>query len=167
MLPEQYADLMRHMEWADAFVWRSVLAVPEARSDDRLRDCLYHTHLVQWAYLQIWRGEAIDLRDASSFEKLRDIYEWSRSYHSQVHDYLAALDASVLKRQVEFPWADELVEKFGGAQPASFAETILQITAHSTYHRGQTNMRLRDLGAEPPLTDYIAWIWMGRPGAEW
>jgi uncharacterized damage-inducible protein DinB len=38
---------------------------------------------------------------------------------------------------------------------------------HSTYHRGQVNARLRELGIEPPLTDYIAWIWFGRPEAEW
>jgi uncharacterized damage-inducible protein DinB len=155
------------MEWADALAWRSVLALPEAQSDNRLRDCLYHTHLVQWAYLQIWRGETIDLRDASSFEDLRDIREWSRAYHSQLHDYLNEFDAEVLEREVRFPWADQMVEQYGEAQAASVAETILQIAAHTTYHRGQINMRLRDLGAEPPLTDFIAWIWMGRPAAEW
>ncbi len=51
--------------------------------------------------------------------------------------------------------------------PATLAETVLQITSHTTYHRGQVNMRLRELGAEPPLTDFIAWIWLGRPEAEW
>jgi hypothetical protein len=28
------------------------------------------------------------------------------------------------------------------------------------------NARLRELGAEPPLTDFIAWIWFGKPQAE-
>ena len=31
-------QLMRQMEWADAHVWRAVLAVPEARTDTRLRE---------------------------------------------------------------------------------------------------------------------------------
>ena len=41
--------------------------------------------------------------------------------------------------------------------------------SHSTYHRGQVNARLREIGAEPPLVDYIAWLWFDRPaptGAE-
>jgi uncharacterized damage-inducible protein DinB len=38
---------------------------------------------------------------------------------------------------------------------------------HSSYHRGQVAQRLRELGEEPPLSDFIAWIWMDRPGADW
>lgn len=46
-------------------------------------------------------------------------------------------------------------------------ETMIQVAMHSQYHRGQINTRLRELGAEPPLVDYIAWIWFGRPDAAW
>jgi uncharacterized damage-inducible protein DinB len=38
---------------------------------------------------------------------------------------------------------------------------------HSGYHRGQVARRLREHGAEPPLGDFIAWVWMGRPEADW
>ena len=47
------------------------------------------------------------------------------------------------------------------------AETCLQVCSHSTYHRGQVNARLREIGAEPPLVDYIAWLWFERPAADW
>ena len=80
---------------------------------------------------------------------------------------MAQLDPETLQRQVHFPWSQQLVERWGVAQPATLTETILQVALHSTYHRGQVNTRLRELGAEPPLTDFIAWIWMGRPAAEW
>jgi uncharacterized damage-inducible protein DinB len=49
----------------------------------------------------------------------------------------------------------------------TLAETMLQVASHSTYHRGQVNARLRELAGEPPLVDYIAWIWFGRPAPEW
>ena len=26
---------------------------------------------------------------------------------------------------------------------------------------------LRELGGEPPLTDFVAWIWLDRPPADW
>jgi uncharacterized damage-inducible protein DinB len=167
MVPDVYQELMRHMEWADAQVWRSVLTLPQAESDKRVRDCLYHLHVVQWAYLQIWRDETPDVPDVSSFEDLPAIHSWGREYYRQVAEQLDGLSVNALDRQVRFPWAEQLVERFGGPAPATLAETILQITSHTTYHRGQINMRLRELGAEPPLTDFIAWIWMGKPGAEW
>jgi len=44
---------------------------------------------------------------------------------------------------------------------------VLQVAMHSSHHRGQVARRLRELGVESPLTDYIAWIWMSRPVADW
>ncbi len=92
---------------------------------------------------------------------------WCQEYYRQALGQLETLDAVALERQVRFPWAEQLVERFGSPLPATLAETILQITSHTTYHRGQVNMRLRELGAEPPLTDFITWIWLGRPEADW
>lgn len=167
MVADAYLELMRHMEWADATVWRAVLASPHSRFDKRIRDCLHHLHAVQWAYLHIWRDESPEVADASSFEDLPALQAWGREYHHRVADQLGTLSGENLDRLIQFPWAERLVERFGNPVPATFAETILQITSHSTYHRGQVNMRLRDIGDEPPLTDYIAWIWMGKPEARW
>ena len=56
---------------------------------------------------------------------------------------------------------------FGSAAPATLAETILQVAMHTAYHRGQIATRLRELGGEPQITDFIMWIWMRRPEADW
>jgi uncharacterized damage-inducible protein DinB len=125
------------MEWADALIWESVLALPQAHSDTRMRECLHHLHLVQWAYLQIWREEPTDLPEVSTFQDLPAIHAWVREYYSQAPVYLDSLGAETLER------------------------------SHTAYHRGQVNTRLRELGGDPPLVDFIAWIWMGKPGAEW
>ena len=53
-------DLYRHMEWADAAVWTSVLASEGGRTDAKLRAYLYHPHVVQRAFLRAWRGEPRD-----------------------------------------------------------------------------------------------------------
>ena len=50
-------DLYRHMEWADAAVWTSVLASQNAQKDAKLQGLLYHLHLVQRAFLRTWRSE--------------------------------------------------------------------------------------------------------------
>jgi uncharacterized damage-inducible protein DinB len=144
-----------------------VLALPRARSDKRLRDCLVHLHGVQWAYLQIWRDQSPDLPEASSFDDLNAIAVWGREYYRRLARQGDWLDDAALQRPIHFPWAERLVERFGSPAPATLAETILQIASHTTYHRGQVNMRLRELEAEPPPTDFIAWIWMGKPDGDW
>jgi uncharacterized damage-inducible protein DinB len=72
-----------------------------------------------------------------------------------------------LTRAVVFPWADRVVARFGAAERATFAESVLQVAMHSTYHRGQVARRLREMDVDPPATDFIVWIWLGRPDADW
>jgi uncharacterized damage-inducible protein DinB len=69
---------------------------------------------------------------------------------------------------VALPWGEMVAARIGQTPAAStLAETLQQVTMHSTYHRGQVNARLRELGAEPPLVDFIAWVWLGKPAAHW
>jgi uncharacterized damage-inducible protein DinB len=49
----------------------------------------------------------------------------------------------------------------------TIGQTATQLALHSSHHRGQINTRLRDAGAEPPLVDFIAWVWWGQPAAAW
>lgn len=167
MVPDERLEWFRHMDWADAVVWQAVLAEPSARKDPSTRVRLHHIHQVQWAFLQIWREEALDLPEISDFEELPQIRAWGWKYHQQVRDYLQGSDVRPLDEPIELPWQDQLVERFGKARSASFRQTLMQVAFHSTYHRGQVNARLRELGGEPPLTDFIAWIWMDEPAPDW
>jgi uncharacterized damage-inducible protein DinB len=123
--------------------------------------------MVQWAYLHIWRAEQVKPRELSTFPTLPAIRAWAREYYRVLPSYLGGVSVSDLTREVQFPWADRLVQRFGRTQPATWSESVLQVAMHSSYHRGQVARHLRELEIEPPLTDYIAWIWMDRPEAEW
>ena len=48
----------------------------------------------------------------------------------------------------------------------TLVETLLQIPLHSTYHRGQIAIRMRELGGEPAATDFILWVFIDKPAAE-
>ena len=157
--------LLGHAEWADALVWKSVQAL--ALEDSELREKLHHLHMVQWAYLHIWRAEAVKPRELSTLPTLAAIRAWAREYYGELPSYLAPLSERTPAHEVRFPWADRLVQRFGGAQPATWAESVLQVAMHTSYHRGQVARRLRQLEVEPPLSDFVAWIWMGRPAADW
>jgi uncharacterized damage-inducible protein DinB len=159
-------DLFRHMQWADAEVWRAVLAAPAARSDQTLRSLLLHLHTVQRAFLDVWRERPLSFPDVSEFPDAAGIQAWAAPYYAAATAFLDTVDERALSGAVVMPWAAELAKQLGFPPRApSLAETIFQVTSHSTYHRGQVNMRLRAIGGEPPLVDYIAWIWFGRPAS--
>jgi uncharacterized damage-inducible protein DinB len=157
--------LLSHAEWADALVWKAALSSGE--EDDELRAKLHHLHLVQWAYLHIWRAEQVRPRELSTFPTLAGIRRWAREYYRELPSYLGALSDPDLGSEVHIPWADRLVQRFGRARPTTLAESVLQVALHSSYHRGQVVRRLRELDGEAPLSDFLAWIWMDRPEADW
>ena len=46
----------------------------------------------------------------------------------------------------------------GVEQQNPIGELVRHVVNHGTYHRGQIAMRVRQLGAVPPDTDYILWL---------
>ena len=161
------SDLCRHMEWADAVVWRAVLASASASADEVVKGRLHHSHMVQRAFLNVWR-ELPHTQNAGSELSLTELASWAREYHVLAAQYLATLTETALDQPLVVPWSRFMAARLGH-EPAmtSLGETILQVTAHSTYHRGQINSRLRELGNDPPLTDFIAWVWLGKPAPDW
>ena len=160
-------DLYRHMEWADASVWRAVFGSENAIDDQKLKDYFYHLHLVQRAFIRAWRNEPANA-PFPTFEDLRSVHDWGRSYYKEIFVHLDRLSDEEISRPMQLPWA-ELVTKQLGRAPASITigETMLQVPLHSLYHRGQINARLREVGGEPPTVDYIVWIWIEKPAASW
>jgi uncharacterized damage-inducible protein DinB len=160
-------ELGQHMQWADALVWTAALSHSGAADDLALRGKLFHTHMVQRAFLSVWNAATLT-PPSSEPPELPVTLKSARAYYTELSAFFSALGEDELERPVALPWAGGFARRLG-REPATptLAETILQVVMHSTYHRGQVNTRLRELGIEPPLTDYIAWIWFGRPEAQW
>lgn len=164
---ELLLELYRHMEWADARVWA---AIGSTKSDDtRLRSLLVHLHTVQWAFLAIWTGRPPEeaYRMPEDFASLPDVRAWAQPVYAAQHAFLTAADTD-LGQILSPPWVAQVEAHLGRRPgPTRIGETAFQVANHSTYHRGQVNARLRELGLTPPLVDYIAWLWLDRPAAEW
>src|SRR2546423_974843 len=110
-------ELYDHMAWADAVVWRAALAHAPAAGDASLRDKFAHIHMVQRAFLSVWRGKGPEFRD--SFGSLGEIAQWGREYHDGVRSHLAGIDDAALARTMELPWAARLSARFGRAPAAT------------------------------------------------
>jgi uncharacterized damage-inducible protein DinB len=161
-------ELYRHLEWADAAVWRVSLQSPEAVADPQLRERLLHIHSTQRVFLEVWTGQPVGKHYKRQFPSLRELYDWARPYYSEIHAFLGGLSEARLQNALSVPWSRLFTKQLGGeAAPTTLGETLFQVTSHSTYHRAQVNTRLRGVGAEPPLVDYIAWLWRARPAPEW
>ena len=149
------------MEWADAEVWRAI-ARHTGAPDEKLRTIIVHIHNVQRGFLNVWTGKPMAFREGEEFASYAEVQEWARPFYGEAHDFLGSVDEARLTEPLEMPW----VAGRDFAKPA-MNETMFQLTSHSTYHRGQANMRLRQLGVDPRNVDYIHWIWKGRPEPRW
>jgi uncharacterized damage-inducible protein DinB len=160
-------DLYKHMEWADAAVWTAVLESEPASADPKLKEYFTHLHIVQRAFLLMWRKE--DLPSSfPEFSELKQVLTWARKTYGEGISQLEAMRDPGLSEPLPLPWA-KMVEQTIGKPPQenSIGETALQVIMHSMYHRGQINARLKALEGKPPLVDYICWVWLGRPHPAW
>lgn len=164
---EMISELYLHMAWADAKVWRHVLSNETIAENKSIRGLLHHVHLVQRAYLSIWTGAALEFREESSFESSAALVQWAHEGHDRIAAFVASIRADRLEEIVKLPWVDRLPEEFGTPHEMTFGETLLQIPMHSMNHRGQVLTKLRELGSAAPILDFIAWVWHGKPAADW
>jgi uncharacterized damage-inducible protein DinB len=165
-----------HMEWADALVWKNALSSQSSSNDEKIHTGLLHLHMTQQAFLAAWQGKYADITQQEIMEWVKQwsqlrgdaLWAWGKTYHKEVQQYLSKVAASSLMEPTTLPWMDMVSAQLGQTLVVpTLAETLIQVPMHSMHHRGQINARLRELGNEPPLVDFIAWIWLGKPVAEW
>ncbi|MBK7629284.1 MAG: hypothetical protein IPJ23_00840 [Ignavibacteriales bacterium] len=160
--------LFNHMKWADAEVWKKVLSFSESDKDERIKKLLYHIHQVQYAFLFLWNESPREIPKPEEFADLKSIAKWGFEYQQKLNDFFSLQNEFDKGKLVQIPWSVFMERRIGKkVVPATLEETILQVASHSTYHRAQINTRLRELGGEPPITDFIAWVWLGKPKAGW
>ncbi len=160
--------LFNHLKWADAEVWKKVLSFPAAEKDERIKKLLYHLHQVQYAFYFLWNELPLDIPKPEMFSDLNSIAKWGLSYQQKLNTFLSSPKADEKDKVIKIPWS-VFVERKTGKKivPATLKETMLQVASHSTYHRGQTNTRFRELDGEPASVDFIVWVWLGKPNADW
>ncbi len=164
------------MEWADALVWKSTASSESTNRDEKIILWLLHLHMTQQAFLAFWQRQFANASQQEIMEwsqrgsKLRgaELLAWAKSFHHNAMGYLSRISETALAEPAVLPWMDMVSAQLGKILVIpNLSETLLQVPMHSMHHRGQINARLRELGVDPPLTDFIAWVWLGKPPADW
>jgi len=129
-----------------------------------VRDTLVHIVSSEWAWLTYWR------EPLPSAAFLNDLWPYADAvYDPNVFGDIAAVRAKwaeVEREQVEFVRSVTNVS-LGRLLPVgdthlSLAHLMQHLTNHSTYHRGQVSLMMRQLHAEPVATDYAMFLMQGR-----
>jgi len=160
----QIENLLNHMKWADAEVWKKVLSFEAAQNDERIKKLLYHLHQVQYAFYFLWNDLPLDIPKLETFPNPNSIAKWGFDYQQKLDEFLFSPKSDEKDRVIQIPWSVFVERKTKQkVVPARLEETMMQVASHSTYHRGQINTRFRELGGDPASVDLIVWIWLGKP----
>jgi uncharacterized damage-inducible protein DinB len=165
---ENTSLLLQHMQWADAEVWKKVLLFEAVQNDEKIKKLLYHLHQVQYAFYFLWNELPLEIPKPEEFSDLKSITKWGFEYQKKLDEFLLSARATEKDKVVQIPWSVFVERKTKQkVVPATLEETMMQVASHSTYHRGQINTRFRELGGEPASVDFIVWVWLGKPKADW
>lgn len=162
-----FGEQTRQTAWADALVLSAIIGRQAAEEDAQILEKLRHQHLVQRAFLDFWRGLPIDPHLTKSLD-IHALSVFARAVHEETARFHESVQQEELDRIVDLPSKCLMAERLG-FEPGdpTLAQTFLQVFSHSAYHRGQICARLREIGIDPPMTDFIVWIWSHQPEPCW
>lgn len=115
-----------------------------------VRDTLAHLYGADWIWCARWVGESPSaLPDPQLFPDLASIRRAWDAHEPHVRAALKRFGEVGVDQPVEYV-------RNGVRQSQLFSHTFQHLVNHGTYHRGQVVTMLRQLGAEAPTTDLIA-----------
>jgi len=125
-----------------------------------VRDTLVHIIGGEWIWLRYWKEPPTNSALLTSLRTRRDLLFNPDSFPNVATVQLKW--AEVENEQNEFVngLTDELLERMlpFRATHVSLAHLMQHMANHSTYHRGQVALMMRQLGAEPVATDFHVFL---------
>ncbi len=147
-------SLLDHMAWADERVLESLRQPNVPR-----RALALYAHVLGAEHVWLSRLEqrmpAIAVWPLMTLEACDRL---SRENRGGFRAYLARLTSADLRRTVHY--RNSAGQEFDSA----IEDILVHVAMHGSYHRGQVTLLVRDAGAEPQPTDYIAFV-RGVPAA--
>jgi uncharacterized damage-inducible protein DinB len=154
MSAELLHDLARHQDWADSEHWKALHANGAVLEDSEIRKRLNHMLMAVRMLTALARGETVDPSGWKDIEPARELEAALHEANAKLMNALTAVD---LQKMIALPRGPQ------GPFEAPAGVLLLQAITHSQHHRGQNASRMRQLGATPPMTDFVIWYALGRP----
>jgi len=157
MTPEDIRALYDYNAWANrrALQAASALKLEEftrtmGSSFSSVRDTLAHIYGAEWLWLERFQGRSpAALPDVAQFADVASLRDRWNELESQLLKFVRGLSQTDLDRVMEYK-----TMKFGVYKNPLW-QSMQHVVNHGTYHRGQVTTLLRQLGAQPILTDLM------------
>jgi uncharacterized damage-inducible protein DinB len=163
--------LYEYDRWANNRVFEACSALSTEQftrdlggSFSSLRETLLHIFAGEWGWLQYWKQPSPDAAFLADLTARRKVL-----FDPNAFPELAAARqkwAEVEKEQVEFIelLTDERLERMLPVRTTQvkLIHLMQHVANHSTYHRGQIALMMRQLGAAPQATDFHVFVMEGR-----
>jgi uncharacterized damage-inducible protein DinB len=163
--------LYEYNRWANNRVLRAASALSDEQftrdlggSFRSLRDTLLHLISGEWGWLTYWK------EPSPSADFVRELWDRQEAlFHPEAFPNVAAVQskwAEIEKEQAEFVngVTNESLERMLPLRNTqiSLAHLMQHLANHSTYHRGQVALMMRQLGMKPVATDFHMFLVEGR-----
>jgi uncharacterized damage-inducible protein DinB len=160
MTIDEARGLFAYTAWANGRMFDAAahlsadqLSAKVASSFPSILRTLGHIVGAEWIWLRRWLGDSPTAAPAWVNEGgLPELWARLTEVQSERDAFLGRLADADLERTVEY----RRISGEGCADP--LADLVRHAVNHSTYHRGQVATQLRQLGANPPGTDLIAYV---------
>jgi len=157
MTPNEMIVLYEFNAWANRRMLGAVAAVkleeflrPLGSSFSSLRDTTAHIYGAEWVWLERFHGRSpASLPDGEEFQDVASLREKWAELEARLHEFVGSLTQDDLNRVLEYKTL-----KFG-VYSNPLWQSMQHVVNHGTYHRGQVTTLLRQLGAQPVLTDLM------------
>jgi uncharacterized damage-inducible protein DinB len=157
MSPEDIRQLYDYNAWANRRAMEAAAALtpeqftkPLGSSFASVRDTLAHIYGAEWIWLERFQGRSpASLPDVKEFTNLASLRKRWLEHETLLLGFVRGLTQVDLDRVMEYKTL-----KFGVYQNPLW-QSMQHLINHGTYHRGQVTTLLRQLGAQPILTDLM------------
>src|SRR6266404_2517853 len=157
MSPEEIRLLYEYNAWANrrsldaaAGLTPEQFTKPMGSSFSSVRDTLAHIYGAEWIWLERFHGRSPSgLPDVTQFRDVASLREGWLEHEDRLLAFVQGLSQSDLDRVMEYKTL-----KFG-IYSNPLWQSMQHVVNHGTYHRGQVTTMLRQLGAQPVLTDLM------------
>ena len=157
MSPQEIQLLFEYNSWANHRTLGAAekltpeqFTQPMGSSFTSVRDTLAHIYGAESVWLERFHGRSPSaLPDVTQFSDVASLREPWLEHEERLLIFVRALTQSDLDRVMEYKTL-----RFGVYQNPLW-QSMQHVVNHGTYHRGQVTTMLRQLGAQPILTDLM------------
>ena len=157
MTPEEMKTLYDYNAWANRRAMEAASALTNEQFTKQLgssfssvRDTLAHIFGAEWVWLERFQGRSPGgLPDAGQYADLASLRTAWLEHEARLLKFVGGLTQDDLNRVMEYKTL-----KFG-VYSNPLWQSMQHVVNHGTYHRGQITTMLRQLGAQPILTDLM------------